>query len=54
MADLDRMTQRNAALVEETSAAARSLAGESDHLGGLVGGFELGSAGYAPVRRMAA
>ncbi|MBU6266246.1 MAG: HAMP domain-containing protein [Sphingomonadales bacterium] len=53
--DLDRLTQQNAALVEETSAAARSLSGEANRMGGLVERFDLGreptrSSGY----RMAA
>jgi methyl-accepting chemotaxis protein len=38
---MDEMTQRNAALVEETTAAAQSLAGQANELAGLVGFFKL-------------
>ena len=37
----DQMTQRNSALVEETSASARTLADLSRRLGGIVGFFRL-------------
>jgi methyl-accepting chemotaxis protein len=39
--DLDRMTQQNAALVEESSAAAESLKDQATRLGTLVGTFRL-------------
>ena len=39
--NLDEMTQRNGALVEETSAAARILAEEAQQLGSIVGFFRL-------------
>ncbi|MBB4155462.1 methyl-accepting chemotaxis protein [Sphingomonas jinjuensis] len=39
--DMDKMTQQNAAMVEESTAAARSLAGEADQLTGLVSRFTL-------------
>jgi methyl-accepting chemotaxis protein len=39
---MDQMTQRNAAMVEETSAATRQLAEEADMLMELVGRFRLG------------
>jgi methyl-accepting chemotaxis protein len=38
---MDEMTQRNAALVEETTAAAQSLAGQARELAQLVGFFKL-------------
>lgn len=40
--DMDKMTQQNAAMVEQSTAAARSLAGEADRLAGLVDQFTLG------------
>lgn len=40
--DMDRMTQQNAAMVEESTAAARSLAGEADELAALVTQFRTG------------
>jgi methyl-accepting chemotaxis protein len=40
--DMDKMTQQNAAMVEESTAAARSLASEADHLAELVMQFDLG------------
>ena len=47
---MDEMTQRNAALVEETTAAAQSLAGQANELANLVGFFKLdGSARLAPA-----
>ncbi|WP_033924778.1 globin-coupled sensor protein [Sphingomonas sp. 35-24ZXX] len=39
--EMDKMTQQNAAMVEESTAAARSLAGEADQLTGLVSRFTL-------------
>ncbi|MFM7348911.1 MAG: methyl-accepting chemotaxis protein [Erythrobacter sp.] len=39
--DMDRMTQQNAAMVEEATAAANSLAAEAGDLGALVGRFRL-------------
>lgn len=39
---MDQMTQRNAAMVEETNAATGQLAGEADALMSLVGQFKLG------------
>ncbi|MEO0062469.1 MAG: hypothetical protein RLZZ08_1029 [Pseudomonadota bacterium] len=38
--DMDMMTQQNAAMVEEASAAAQSLAGESSRMAGLVDSFK--------------
>jgi methyl-accepting chemotaxis protein len=45
VADMDKMTQQNAAMVEESTAAARSLAGEADQLSTLVGRFTIGNSG---------
>ena len=39
--DMDRVTQQNAAMVEQSTAAARSLAGEASELGELVAKFRL-------------
>lgn len=39
--DMDKVTQQNAAMVEESSAAARSLAHEADALSGLMAQFQL-------------
>ncbi len=44
VASMDEMTQRNAALVEETTAAAQSLAGQAHELAELVGFFRIGTA----------
>ena len=46
---MDQVTQQNAAMVEETTAAAKSVAGETDHLAQLVGQFQVGGRGSAPV-----
>ncbi len=51
--EMDKMTQQNAAMVEQSTAAARSLAGEADQLTGLVSRFTLSGEGHsapAPVR----
>jgi len=46
--DMDRVTQQNAALVEESSAASVSLAQEADSLAGLVRQFKVdGESGRA-------
>ncbi len=55
VSELDRMTQQNAALVEESAAAAESLKAQAVTLGEVVGKFELGgeasrTAAHAPVR----
>jgi len=39
--ELDTMTQQNAAMVEEATAASRNLAGEADRMAALVGRFSL-------------
>ena len=47
--EMDKMTQQNAAMVEESTAAARSLAGEADELSSLVARFRTGSVEEMPV-----
>ncbi|WP_312028296.1 methyl-accepting chemotaxis protein [Aquabacterium sp. J223] len=42
--ELDRMTQQNAALVEQSAAAAQSLKDQAARLAGLVASFKLGAA----------
>jgi methyl-accepting chemotaxis protein len=49
---MDQMTQRNAAMVEETHASTRQLADEADTLRDLVGRFRL-AASAEPARRAA-
>ena len=44
IAGLDMMTQQNAALVEESTAASHSLANESERLASVVGRFDFGGA----------
>ena len=47
------MTQQNAAMVEEATAASRNLAGEADRMAALVGRFALAQpnmGGAAPMR----
>ncbi len=46
--DMDKMTQQNAAMVEETTAAARNLAGEADRLASLLTGFQLSARQIRP------
>ncbi|PZU23865.1 MAG: chemotaxis protein [Shinella sp.] len=43
---MDQMTQQNAAMVEETTAASQTLASESEHLGSLLSRFRLSNGGY--------
>jgi methyl-accepting chemotaxis protein len=58
--DMDKMTQQNAAMVEQSTAAARSLAGEAEELTKLVSRFRtggedaVGGRATAPKRPMAA
>ena len=50
VSEMDRITQANAALVEESTAASRSLSSEADGLGVLVDRFDVGrGAGEAQV-----
>ncbi|NMN06649.1 MULTISPECIES: globin-coupled sensor protein [unclassified Novosphingobium] len=53
--ELDLMTQQNAAMVEQATAASRSLAGEADRMADLVGHFRVDalSGHQAAVRRAA-
>ena len=51
---MDQITQQNAAMVEESTAASRSLAEEAEELGRLVSRFELGGAAAAPAAAPAA
>ena len=44
---MDQVTQQNAAMVEQTTAATHSLKGQSAELGRLLGGFTLSSTGRA-------
>jgi len=50
---IDNVTQQNAAMVEETSAATMKLATEADRLVDLISRFELDERGKAPARRAA-
>ncbi|WP_304190870.1 methyl-accepting chemotaxis protein [Phenylobacterium aquaticum] len=50
---MDQMTQQNAAMVEETSAAVHALRGETGELSTLVGRFKSGDVGQ-PTRRASA
>ncbi len=47
--DMDRMTQQNAAMVEQSTAASRSLADEANELSGLVGQFRTGADSGAAI-----
>ena len=51
--DMDKMTQQNAAMVEQSTAAARSLADEADKLAGLVQQFDLGKPASARAQHSA-
>ena len=44
LAQLEKVTQQNAAMVEEASAAAGSLEEQSETLSSAVGAFQLGAA----------
>ncbi|QAY80429.1 methyl-accepting chemotaxis protein [Sphingosinicella sp. BN140058] len=47
--EMDKVTQQNAAMVEESTAAAKSLSDEATGLTRLVGRFNTGTTGAAPV-----
>ncbi len=47
---MDQVTQQNAAMVEESTAASHALAQETGELTRLMGGFRLGEVGTAPHR----
>jgi methyl-accepting chemotaxis protein len=48
---MDQATQRNAAMVEESTAASHSLSQETDQLAGLVGQFQVGRPGGGDTLR---
>jgi len=48
--EMDRVTQKNAAMVEEMTAAAHGLAGESEELGQLVARYQIREIGDDPLR----
>ncbi|MBF5092593.1 methyl-accepting chemotaxis protein [Novosphingobium sp. NBM11] len=52
--EMDRMTQQNAAMVEQATAAARSLASEAHELTALVDRFRMGESEDRPAYRPAA
>ena len=52
--ELDRMTQQNAAMVEQSSAAARSLSDQAGQLAGMCARFSAGGAGGTAGRESAA
>ncbi|HEX6957067.1 MAG TPA: methyl-accepting chemotaxis protein [Ferrovibrio sp.] len=54
VASMDEMTQRNGALVEETSASAQSLSGQAAELANLVGFFKLAAGEAMAATRPAA
>jgi len=54
ISDMDKMTQQNAAMVEETTACARSLAHEADELASLVKRFRLRNSKTAPKEQWVA
>jgi methyl-accepting chemotaxis protein len=57
MGQMDRATQQNAAMVEESTAASRAVASETDELAQLTKRFNVGAgpqrANVAPLRRAA-
>ncbi|MEB2843879.1 HAMP domain-containing protein [Rhizobiales bacterium RZME27] len=50
---MDQMTQQNAAMVEEQTAASQTLADQSRHLQQLISGFRLGNAAMGNMRNAA-
>ena len=50
---MDQVTQQNAAMVEQTTAASHSLAREAEGLAGLIGHFRLADTGSDAVARAA-
>ena len=48
--EMDQVTQKNAAMVEEMTAAAHGLAGETEELGRLVARYRIGQAEDDPLR----
>ncbi len=54
MTQMDQVTQQNAAMVEESTAASHSLAQEAGELARLIGQFRIGTAQAQPMLRRAA
>jgi methyl-accepting chemotaxis protein len=54
MGQMDQVTQQNAAMVEETTAASHTLAGEAGELARLVAQFQTGATQTQPARKAAA
>jgi methyl-accepting chemotaxis protein len=54
MNGLDSMTQQNAAMVEEATAATQALAAEAERLTQLMGRFQVTASGAAPAAKRAA
>ena len=52
VAELDRVTQQNAALVEESTAAAEQLKDQAERLAEAVGGFTLSDSNAADLQRL--
>lgn len=53
VSDMDRSTQQNAAMVEESNAAARHLADQSSELSRLVQEFQINSGSVTPIKHRA-
>ena len=51
---MDKVTQQNAAMVEQSTAASKSLHGEADRLGDLIGQFRIGNLSRSKPIRFAA
>jgi len=51
---MDQVTQQNAAMVEQATAASHGLSGEAQELARLVGQFRIGESVSAPVLKRAA
>ncbi len=49
VAQMDKITQQNAALVEQAAAAAKSMEEQTDELSGIVAAFKIGMTAGAPV-----
>ncbi len=49
--EMDQVTQKNAAMVEETTAASRALAGKTEELGQLIARYQLGQAAEDLLRK---
>jgi methyl-accepting chemotaxis protein len=49
VSQMDKITQQNAALVEEAAAAAKSMEEQTEELTGIVAAFQIGTAALAPA-----